>query len=254
VAGAAVNPFDPLHLDDDDEPVVTTSDTYDTPSLSDLPILPPPPTTLGEVEENLREVATALMHIEPRSNLNPKAKEYQTPTSMPIPPPMPTFLPETPTMPRPTFNTSPPSNSSFLNFEYPDTSNINREFDEPLDFNAGYNSFEDDFTGDENHGYNPHLYEPYLQFPLVNCEATFSIANSTRKSNKSEVRKEIKEQTAFIVTQDMNGWKDEEKIKSTIEIMIRDNIGAYLIQETWDLNYDARDIRGYLVLHHNYNA
>ena len=36
--------------------------------------------------------------------------------------------------------------------------------------------------------------------------------------------------------------------------MIRDNIGAYLIQEMWDLNYDVRDISGHLVLHHNYDA
>ena len=49
---------------------MTTNDTYDTLSLSGIPILPPL-TTLGEVEENMRELATALMRMHAhRSNIN----------------------------------------------------------------------------------------------------------------------------------------------------------------------------------------
>lgn len=56
-----------------------------------------------------------------------------------------------------------------------------------------------------------------------------------------------------IVNQNTNGWKSEVKIESTIQTMIDKNIGAYLIQETWALDYEPKELRGYLILHHNYD-
>jgi hypothetical protein len=50
-----------------------------------------------------------------------------------------------------------------------------------------------------------------------------------------------------------NGWTSSTKIESTIQTMIDHNIGAATLQETWCIGDYEREIRGFLVLHHNYN-
>ena len=76
----------------------------------------------------------------------------------------------------------------------------------------------------------------------------------SQRNNKSKIRSNVKGGSRKIVNQNMNGWKKAEDVEETIDIMIEHNIGAYCIQETWDEDYPAREIRGHLILHHNYDS
>jgi hypothetical protein len=54
-----------------------------------------------------------------------------------------------------------------------------------------------------------------------------------------------------IVCQHVRGWNSSRKLESIIELMNRENISAMCIQETWESGNYIKEIRGYLISHHN---
>ena len=77
-------------------------------------------------------------------------------------------------------------------------------------------------------------------------EQTYSPPTPAASSNKA--REDIK----CIVNQNVNGLTRAWKMESMIDNMITNNIDAYLIQETWLTGDWEKEIRGYLVIHHNH--
>jgi hypothetical protein len=50
------------------------------------------------------------------------------------------------------------------------------------------------------------------------------------------------------------GWSSSLKVESTIQTMMENEVGIMAIQETWSIGDWEKEIRGYLVIHHNYKA
>ena len=58
-------------------------------------------------------------------------------------------------------------------------------------------------------------------------------------------------ETRKIVSQNVRGWKSSLKKDALIDLMIREDISAMCIQETWEAGFNTSTIRGYLVIQQN---
>ena len=65
-------------------------------------------------------------------------------------------------------------------------------------------------------------------------------------------RKKIPENIRKIVSQNVNGLTQSWKLEMIINRMIEVQYDAFLIQETWLTGNWEKEIRGYLVIHHNH--
>ena len=54
------------------------------------------------------------------------------------------------------------------------------------------------------------------------------------------------------MNQNVNGIVRPWKLETIIENMLENNIDAYTIQETWLTGDWEKEIRGYLIIHHNH--
>jgi hypothetical protein len=74
---------------------------------------------------------------------------------------------------------------------------------------------------------------------------------TTRCNDTGSVKKGNYEK---IVSGNAMGWSSSLKVESTIQTMMENEVGIMAVQETWSIGNWEKEIRGYLVIHHNYEA
>ena len=77
-----------------------------------------------------------------------------------------------------------------------------------------------------------------IRYPVYNVESDFEWSDAPNYATVPPNERNRKpltrcEKVTKVVSQNTNGWKVAWKVEATIENMIRHNIDAYLIQETW---------------------
>jgi hypothetical protein len=113
----------------------------------------------------------------------------------------------------------------------------------PSPFEPSYPA--DDFWHDHEDYFNC-SYEPADEAASADAPIIAREAPNRKKKKKPP------ENTVRIVNQNAEGWRKPWKVEMTIETMIKHGIDAYLLQETWDNGDWEKEIRGYLVIHHNH--
>jgi hypothetical protein len=171
----------------------------------------------------------------------------------------------TPTTPNPYFHSpiyQPPNHESPMHngYDYASPDNTNQSGSTPWTFdvrNPYYPTNHVDFENfyDEENGEDAVSEQGSVKItpasPCVNQPVSpepnqvitrLNDTGSVSKGNKNIVN---------IVNCNAHGWNSSIKIESTIQMMATKNIHVCTLQETWSRGNWEREIRGYLVLHHN---
>lgn len=162
-------------------------------------------------------------------------------------------MPYTPTIPHYDYPT-PGSVSSHEWYEYNQTI-----FD--FDYYESASSLQHHFFEDSE-GYHEHFGEndyyrdnesvkSDVPRPTQNEEKQIGFSTSGR-SDHGNKKPELQIEKLF--NQNVRGWNNSITIESTIQMMMEKDIGVATLQETWQRGEWEKVIRGYLVVHRNYET
>jgi hypothetical protein len=126
-------------------------------------------------------------------------------------------------------------------FEFPTTP----FYDYPSPTSCEYSSFNEDYQ------HTQAINDENLQSTRPCADSDTSYASPTNDLGRGDPANKMSLDLKNIVNQNIRGWNSSRKIEAVIELMIRKNISAMTVQETWEAENYVKLIRGHLVLHHN---